>query len=218
MTDSQPKPALGRPRSTPSEIEATKQAILAAAATVYARSGDEPPVQEVLDAAKVSRATFYKYFPAKDALQKALLDATVTLMLNAIQGAIDAETTPVARVDAAIRTYLQWVARSPALYRTLLTTALRPGSPTAEIRQKGIARFAKQLASEVERAGLPAADPLVYQALVLAAEGTAMRLVQTQQPPEAAFVERARKSLVRIIAATLSQGGDDIPPLPRPQS
>src|SRR5438874_9977549 len=81
----------------------TRAAIVAAAADLL-RAGRTPSVNDVAEAADVSRRTVYLYFPT---LEQLLLDATLGLLSQApIDEAIDAADTegdPAERVAAMIR-------------------------------------------------------------------------------------------------------------------
>jgi AcrR family transcriptional regulator len=69
----------------------TRAAIVAAAAELV-RQGKSPTVAEVADAALVSRATAYRYFPSQEYL---LAEAA----LQSIHGDIDETLSPIESVD-----------------------------------------------------------------------------------------------------------------------
>src|SRR3954449_5669682 len=71
----------------------TRAAIIAAAAELL-RSGGTPSVNEVADAADVSRRTVYQYFPT---LEQLLLDATLGLLSQS--PADEAIAPPASRED-----------------------------------------------------------------------------------------------------------------------
>src|SRR3954469_22694880 len=81
----------------------TRAAIVAAAAELL-KSGQTPSVNEVADAADVSRRTVYQYFPT---LEQLLIDATLgVLSQTTVDEAIDAADQggdATDRVDAMIR-------------------------------------------------------------------------------------------------------------------
>src|SRR3954454_49255 len=77
----------------------TRAAIVAAAADLL-RSGRTPSVNEVADAADVSRRTVYQYFPTVEQL---LLDATLGLLSqSAVDEAIDAADTSGGDVEERV--------------------------------------------------------------------------------------------------------------------
>ena len=215
-TKSRAKARRGRPPLSVFEVEAARTSILAAAATVYNRTGQDTPVQEILEEAQVSRATFYKLFSSKEALQKSLLEFSIDLMLGAIEDAARAEDDPRDRVDAAIRTFLDFHAQQPGVYRILLASALHPGTPIHQVRMQAQERFAALFADEVARAGRPPVDPLILHGLVAAIEGVSIHILRGGGTVDEQMLERARAVLVRLIAATLAENEDPVPPLPRP--
>jgi len=85
----------------PAQKRRTRQAIVDAAMALIV-AGRTPTVNEVADAAEVSRRTIFLYFPSFDQL---LIDATAgALSQPAVDGAIDAAGPGVeARVDALVR-------------------------------------------------------------------------------------------------------------------
>ena len=111
------------------------------AASRLMREGRTPTFDEVAEAALVSRATAYRYFPGLDAL---LLEAALHVAApkaDELFGA-DVSTDPVARLerlDAAIFAMLE--ANEPAM-RALLASALQPapgaGAPVRQNRRAAL--------------------------------------------------------------------------------
>jgi len=195
---------------------AAKASILRAAAAVYNRTGEDAPVEEILKEAEISRAHFYKHFSSKEALQEALLEFATKTVLAAVEDAVRGCDDDGDRLDAGIRAFLSFHAHQPGVYRVLLSCALTPGTKLHQIRARALDRFASLFADEVVRAGRVPADPFVYRALVAAVEGTSIRILRGQGQVDPSVLERARAALQRIVAATLAQDGDPVPPLPRP--
>jgi AcrR family transcriptional regulator len=206
----------GRPPLGAFEVTLAKASILRSAAVVYNRTGKDGPVQAILEEANVSRATFYKHFPSKEALQEALLDVALNAMLGEVEDAIGRADALVDRIDAGIRTFLSFHVQQPGVYRVLLAAALPPGTAIHDIRARALDRFAALLAAEVERAGRAPVSPLIHQALVAAVEGVSIHILQGEGRVDPGLIEQARAALVRVIAATLAEDDDPVPPLPRP--
>lgn len=99
----------------------TRAAIVGAAADLIRAGNPTPGVNEIADAADVSRRTVYQYFPTVDQL---LLDATVGLLSqSAVDSAIDSADTgsdPEARVTAMIRALADLSAETMPLGRSLI--------------------------------------------------------------------------------------------------
>jgi AcrR family transcriptional regulator len=123
----------------------TRAAIVAAAARLLSEGGPPPGVNEIAEAAEVSRRTVYQYFPTVDQL---LLDATLGLLAQSdVDAAIEAAGSsgdggPIARVDAMIRTMGDISASLLPLGRSLIRLTVdspptEPGAPKRGYRRIG---------------------------------------------------------------------------------
>src|SRR5437763_5021094 len=105
----------------------TRAAIVAAAADLL-RAGRTPSVNDVAEAADVSRRTVYLYFPT---IEQLLLDATLGMLSQAaVDEAIEAaDTTGDAadRVAAMIRALSGMSAETLSLGRSLIRLTVAPG-------------------------------------------------------------------------------------------
>src|SRR3954447_14794847 len=95
-----PETAAARGAGRDAQRRRTRQAIVDAAQRLL-QEGRTPSVDDIADAAEVSRRTIYMYFPALDQL---LLDAAVGLMtMDGVEAALDtmaADEDAPERVDA----------------------------------------------------------------------------------------------------------------------
>jgi AcrR family transcriptional regulator len=96
----------------------TRLAIVGAASTLLAQ-GRQPTVAEAADAALVSRATAYRYFPSQRAL---LLEVAMEAIHPDISPALAAlpRDDPAARFDAVCSTLFDLVVNNEAQMRTML--------------------------------------------------------------------------------------------------
>lgn len=205
MTDTR-RARRGRPPLGPFDLMVARATILQAAAVVYDRAGEDARVEDILREAGISRATFYRHFDSKDALQAALLEVATETLLGAVEGAVREAETAADRIDAGVRAFLGFHAHQPGVYRVLLESALAPGTELHAIRARALDRFAEFLAIEAERTGLAPLEPLVFQALVAAIEGTSVRILTDSPKVDPEVLERARAALVHIISASLGVG------------
>src|SRR4051812_22268181 len=127
MVDSGEEPGRSRQRRR------TRAAIVTAAAELLRAGNAAPGVNEIADAADVSRRTVYQYFQTLDQL---LLDATLGLLTQAdVDAAIDAagaeHQDAADRVDAMIRKIGELAAESLPIGRSLirLTVDAPPSEP-----------------------------------------------------------------------------------------
>ena len=75
--------------------------ILDTAATVLAERGDSASMADIAEAAGVSRATLYRYFPSRDALVRGLEDTAVAALNDKLADA-ELDTVPVREAVARL--------------------------------------------------------------------------------------------------------------------
>lgn len=129
--------------------------ILDTAATVLAERGPEVSMSEIAEAAGVSRATLYRYFPSRDALMGALVDAA---MAEVAARVADARLDAVA-ADEAIARLTRAVFTAAGKYRGLgmLTKSLSDASRTERMMPAVIGNlFSRGLKEGVFRPDLSA--------------------------------------------------------------
>lgn len=130
MADTSPAPGRARQRRR------TRSAIVNAAAELLRNGQARPGVNEIADAADVSRRTVYQYFPTLDQL---LLDATLGLLTQTdVDAAIDAAAAgddAAHRVEAMIGALSELTSSSLPLGRSLIRlTVDRPADPDQPTR------------------------------------------------------------------------------------
>jgi AcrR family transcriptional regulator len=103
----------------------TRRMLIQAAADLV-RAGQEPSVAELAEAADVSRATAYRYFPTKDVLlaEVALFSAGGPLEL----GEPDATLPVPEAVARLVRQVAEWVYDNEVTLRALLRLSLDPAT------------------------------------------------------------------------------------------
>ena len=102
--------------------------ILDAALAVFSRRGyRDTSVDEVAEAAETSKGGVYFHFPGKQVLFRALIDVSAKRLLDRVETAIERETTPVARADAAPLTVLRTFAEHRTMARLFMIEALGAG-------------------------------------------------------------------------------------------
>src|SRR3954453_6026398 len=122
-----PETAAARGAGREAQRRRTRQAIVDAAQRLL-QEGRTPSVDDIADAAEVSRRTIYMYFPALDQL---LLDAAVGLMtMDGVDAALDgmtADEDAPERVDTLVRALLAHADDTLPLGRQIIR--LTVGSP-----------------------------------------------------------------------------------------
>lgn len=99
-------------------------------------------VADVVREAGVSRRTFYEHFATREACLIALYEAASRSSLRVLQDAIDPSRDWQTQVDQALIAYLQALAYSPVLLRTLFIDILGLGPPGLEARRRVVQSIA----------------------------------------------------------------------------
>ncbi len=183
---------------------------------VFERHGEEAPVKEILEEAKISRGTFYKYFSSKLSLREALLRFATSRLLKSIEVAVEEENEAIKKLEAGINAYFELHMENPRVYRALLRLAITPGSVLYEIRSHSLNKAAELIAREVEKTGYQPTDPMLYQVLVRAMDQASVLLFEDNVEVRQEKLERAKKIMLRIMAAALGTEDTSLPPLPPP--
>ena len=116
-------PTLTFMSETPTLRDRIAAGILDTAAAVLAGRGESASMAEIADAAGVSRATLYRYFPSRDALLRGLAEAASAELRERIADA-ELETIPVPEAIARLtRGFVFAGSKYVALTRAYLTPA-----------------------------------------------------------------------------------------------
>jgi TetR/AcrR family transcriptional regulator, fatty acid metabolism regulator protein len=103
--------------------------ILDAALGVFSRLGyRDAAVDDIAAEAETSKGGIYFHFPGKGAIFLALLDRCADRLMARIVERVEAESEPIARLDAALSTLLHTFAGHRVLARLFLVEALGAGS------------------------------------------------------------------------------------------
>jgi AcrR family transcriptional regulator len=114
------KRARGRPRDAGLVARREKE-ILAAATRVFAETGyRQADVQVVADRLGVGKGTVYRYFPTKEALFFAAVDAGMRALVECIDAAAHESDAPAKYFEQGIRSYLGFFDRNPDLVELLI--------------------------------------------------------------------------------------------------
>ena len=149
--------AAERPRRRRIPAEQRRSAILDSAMEVFARHGYHAAgVDDIADAAGVSKALIYEHFPSKRHLHQALLERTVAeLFERLVESAATSEPGEV-RLRAGVDAFLAFVEERPDAFRMLFRDAVEP-----EVA-KSLQQLAQQAALQVTE--LIATEPRAQRA------------------------------------------------------
>src|SRR5205814_3901574 len=99
-----------RPRGTRLPRRARRNQLLGAAQEVFVAQGyHAAAMDDIADAAGVSKPVLYQHFPGKLDLYLALLDQHAEVMVAAVRTALDSTTDNKLRVAATIEAYFRFV-------------------------------------------------------------------------------------------------------------
>jgi len=150
----------GAPRSEGrvNQKRRTRRAILTAAVELLDQ-GQRPTVAEVADAALVSRATAYRYFPTQEyLLSEAALNSVPEEVDAILEGATSSDAAEI-RLDSVVQAIQERTVRQEPGFRTLLRLSLeQPFQEGAELSRRGGRRI-----DWIQRALAPVSDRLNEQ-------------------------------------------------------
>lgn len=205
----------GRPSATEPSGEQLREVVIEAAMRVYAEHGyQRSSVELILQAANISRPTFYRLFSDKrevirEALERAYLD-----LLTTLPAAVASARTMEQGINLALDAYFDWARRNVpgvgAFYREIHDR----DSPASELRRQALETLQHVVSQRAEQLGLPGIDPTFVETLLHVAEHAGGNCFALGHPTEEQICH-ARKVTGRIILAAVLSGLDNnaIPPL-----
>lgn len=115
----------------------TRATLLTTAAELM-NDGRTPTVPEVAEAAGISRATAYRYFPSQELmLAEAALDAALPDITALLRGTGDGQEDIYRRLDLLIHEVQAWVAEHDVMFRALLRLSMDPALDEISARRQG---------------------------------------------------------------------------------
>jgi AcrR family transcriptional regulator len=185
---------------------ATRDKILEAALTVFARKGyHRGVVDDIVRASGTSKGAVYHHFPNKEALFLALVDEFAAHLAVAVAQAIDTRHGALARVEGALNAALETFARHRELARILLLEAASLG-PTYEAKRSEVhRRFADLIKVYLDEAvGEGSLPPLDTEVATLAWLGAVNEVViQWLHAGKPDLLTEALPSLTRLLLRSI---------------
>jgi AcrR family transcriptional regulator len=138
-----------KPRSGLSRAEVVahqRQRIFRGLATALAYHGyEDTKVTDVVELARLSRATFYERFPSKEACFDAAYEDGVERLAEAVEAAAGGEREWDAAVAAGLQAGLDFLASDPDLAHLLLVEVLAATRPARIEHERSLQRLAEAL-------------------------------------------------------------------------
>ena len=158
---------------------ARREQLLEVALDVFARAGyHATSMNEVAEAAGVTKPVLYQHFESKRELYQALLDEVGARMLTAIVTATADAPDGRSKTEIGFRAYFRWVAEDHAAFMLLYGSGSRRDEEFSRAVRKVTAGMAQSIAPLIE-ADIDAEHRLTLaHALVGLAEGASRRLVE----------------------------------------
>ncbi len=182
-----------------------RNAILEGAAAAFGRLGyGSCRVEDIIEAAGISRATFYKVFDNKEQVFEAVEGAFNLSFVSAIHGALRPDLPPIEQAEELLDAYLRWVSGWRVLARTMWTDPTRPQAQSLRAtREAAFQDFIEVLAGLTVAQGAAPADPYLYRGLIAAISEIALALIEKPRLTENDLL-RARRAIIHMVTATLS--------------
>jgi AcrR family transcriptional regulator len=131
--------------------EERRRAILEAAQDVFAVSGYHgSSIDEIAQAAGISKALIYEHFPSKKDLHASLLDMHVHELLDRLAANADTQEPGDVRMRAGIDAFLGWVEERRGAFRMLFRDAVEPevAEVLRRIQDQAVGAVAALMATE----------------------------------------------------------------------
>jgi len=135
-------------------------------------------MDEIAEAAGVTKPVLYQHFPSKRALYIELLENTADELLTSLSQATSSVSTGRERVEAGFRAYFQFAVGNRSAFRLLFGTSIRTDQEFARIVDSTIRVAADTISNLIE---IPASDVqrhVLANALVGMAESVGRRALQ----------------------------------------
>jgi AcrR family transcriptional regulator len=151
--------------------------LLGVAIEVFAEGGfHATSMDDVAEAAGVTKPVLYQHFPSKRALYRELLDDVDAQLVAAIVGATSGATSGRERTQEGFAAYFHFVSENRAAFRLLFGASVRNDPEFAAVAEGAIDRIADLIADLIEIQAPPDHRRVLAHAIVGMAESTSRRL------------------------------------------
>lgn len=172
--------------------------ILIHAMSVFNQHGlEETSVQDLLNAANISRRTFYKYFTSKLDVLESIFVLASKVMLARFESELPGTRSRDELLDRFVHIYFDYQFSVGRIVGIMLEESLRSASPLAPHRQRLLDKVVVLLQREFSRLGLPAQEYWRLMGLLWALEGASMHLLTSLSSP-ADDVEACRRGMLLL--------------------
>jgi AcrR family transcriptional regulator len=165
-----------------------RRQLLDVACALFAERGfHATSMDDVAEAAGVTKPVLYQHFGSKRALYRELLEEVDAALVDRLRAATAAAAGPRERVEAGFGAYFSFVTERRDAFRLLFGASVRNDAEFAAVAGAAIDRIAELIASLIEIDVSPAHRLALAHAIVGMAEATSRRF-----PPNGAGTDPAR--------------------------
>jgi AcrR family transcriptional regulator len=157
--------------------EQRRSQLLDVACDVFAARGfHATSMDDIAEAAGVTKPVLYQHFPSKRALYRELLDDVARRLLGAVRSATVDTSSGRARVQLGFSAYFRFVTANRSAFRLLFGASVRNDDEFAGIAESAIDEIATLIAGLIEIDAEPEHRRVLAHAVVGIAEATSRRL------------------------------------------
>lgn len=157
--------------------EQRRSQLFEVACEVFADAGfHATSMEDIAEAAGVTKPVLYQHFPSKRALYRELLGDVATRLVAAVRGAARSAATGRARVHEGFAAYFRFVSANRAAFRLLFGASVRNDEEFAGIAERAVDEIAALTAGLIDIDAEPEHRLVLAHAVVGMAEATIRRL------------------------------------------
>lgn len=194
------------------EAQARGMVMQGAAMVFYAKGARAASVEDILEAARISRRTFYRLYESKDDVLLALYKFGTDRLITECERVAKEKTDPIDIVTGFIEAHLRNAGQLGRMVFVLGGEASRQESILHPARMEAHAKLV-----EILMATMPPHDQLLTRGLVLALEGVVRMMLEEcdeGRKVTPAALSRARRVMMRMATASIAGDGPQVAPIP----
>lgn len=181
-----------------------KTQILLQSLSVFSRQGlEQTSVQDLLEAASISRRTFYKYFSNKIDVLENIYELAVRILLTRYKEELPQAANIDELVEVLVSVGFDYAVDFGRVIAIMAQEALRADSPLAVLRVRLQAETSAILLRELQRLGANQVSELVVTSLLWAMEGALLHLMQHTECTKT-DVARYKAEMRKLLSASLT--------------
>jgi len=193
---------------------ATRTRILGGATTAFSKKGFAScTVQSILEAAGVSRRTFYQFFANKEEVLDALFELATSWLIEQIRNSVETEDDLGTKLARGIDAFLALQELAGPLLPELLAEAQRLESRLSARHERTLDEITSLFAEGVNARYGYEVDPLVFRGLLLTLEGVLLHLGR-----KGSFTredaQHVRRVILPLMMRVVAEPGAELPSLP----